>query len=72
MARSKAAMTSRVAASSPELEPATLLVRGKMENVVLDAYADSHSPDPAKLHERMMEARRKELRSLILPDRASG
>lgn len=59
-----------VAASSPELEPAALLVRERMENVVLDAYADSNSPDPKKLHDRMMEARRKELRGLVLPDLA--
>ncbi len=59
-----------VAASSEELAPAALLVRQQMEEVVLDAYADSDSPDPAKLHERMMEARRKELRGLVLPDLA--
>lgn len=59
-----------VSASSPELEPAALLVRGAMEDVVLDAYADSHSPDPAVLQARMMEARKKELKSLILPDMA--
>ena len=48
------------------------MVQREMNNVILDAYADSNSPDPAKLHERMMEARRKELRSLVLPDHASG
>ncbi len=57
-----------VAASSEELEPAALLVRGAMEHVVLDAYADSSSPDPNRLHERMMDARRSELRGLVLPD----
>jgi hypothetical protein len=59
-----------VAASSPELEPAARLVRGAMEHVVLDAYADSNSPNPTRLHERMMDARRRELRGLVLRDRA--
>ncbi len=61
-----------VAASSEELEPAALLVRREMEKVVLDAYADSTSPDPQALQARMMEARKKELRKLILPDKATG
>lgn len=59
-----------VGAFSEELEPAALLVRREMENVVLDAYADSISPDPRALQRRMMEARKKELRGLVLPDRA--
>jgi hypothetical protein len=60
-----------VAASSEELEPAALLVRREMENVVLDAYADSSSPDAKKLQERMMLARKKELNSLLLPDKSA-
>ena len=59
-----------VAASSEELAPAAAMVQGAMNNVILDAYADSNSPDPKALHERMMEARKRELKGLILPDRA--
>ncbi len=59
-----------VDASTPDLAPAARMVQRRMEDVVLDAYADSNSPDPKALQARMMEARKKELRSLILPDRA--
>jgi hypothetical protein len=38
---------------------------------VLDAYADSNSPDAKKLQERMMLARKKELNSLLLPDKSA-
>jgi hypothetical protein len=60
-----------VAASSEELEPAALMVRRKMEDVVLDAYADSNSPDPKVLQARMMEARKRELLGLMLPDKSA-
>ncbi len=58
-----------VAISSEELQPAADMVQGAMNNVILDAYADSDSPDPARLKERMMIARSTELRGLMLPDR---
>lgn len=60
-----------VAASSPELQPAADRVRDVMNATIMDAYADSASPDPKKLQERMMDARRKELRGLMLPDKSA-
>lgn len=45
-----------VGATSPILKPVAVIVRGAMENAVLDAYADNKR-DPAFVKARMQEAR---------------
>jgi hypothetical protein len=49
---------------SPYLKPAGVIVRGAMENAVLDAYADGRK-DPAFVKARMAEAKDKTLKQLF-------
>lgn len=55
--------------SNPDLKPVGEAVRKAMEAVVLEAHADGRMEDKAFLWPRMMEARRRVLKELIIPNR---
>jgi hypothetical protein len=47
------------------MRPIVPLVRGAMENAVLEAYADGHAAEPVLIKGRMMEARKTTVRKLL-------
>lgn len=54
-----------VAARSPLFKPIAGIIQSSMEDAVLEVYADSRSPDPEKVRERMREARANTTKKLL-------